>query len=103
MLSGQRHSIASYMGKQAGRRREVHDDWRLAMRAWFDRPDAPSKREVAKKIDCDPSELTVLLRLSTDTPRGPSTSTIAEKLANYAGIPLVLIPGDEFSESSSLF
>lgn len=73
------------------------------MRAWFERPDAPSKRAVAKAIKCDPSELTVILRLSTDRKPGPQTSVIAERLAEHIGIPLSSVLPDEFSESDRLF
>ena len=53
-------------------------------------------------IGCDPSSITVVLRKSTDTPTGPSTSVLAKPLADFTGIPLPADGLSEFAEAASM-
>lgn len=83
-----------------GKPRDAPDRWKKDVLAWFERPGAPSKAAAAEEIGCDASSITNLLRLSTDRKPGPGTSSIANALANFTGIPLPSDAVDEFEEAA---
>jgi hypothetical protein len=88
--------------RKSGPPRDCPDSWKVRVREWFARPGAPTKIAVAAALHCDPSSLTVLLRLVSDDPPGPSTSVLAKPLADFTGIPLPQEGLSEFAEAAEI-
>lgn len=74
------------MPRKKGPIDDVSDDWRrlvigeLAKRGM-------TRDALATGIEVHKSAITVLLRMSTDTPPGPSTSALVRPVAQFLGLP----------------
>lgn len=98
----QRKILFAQVARIQGTPERCTDGWKLRVRARLAEPGAPSLRELAARIGCDPSSLSVLLRLSTHKPPGPSTSVLAEPVADLLAVPLVAESSNDFAHAADM-